>query len=194
MRHRELISNALVHRDLHAWSQGRAIEVRMMPDRLVVHNPGGLYGVTVDRLGQPDVTSARNGRLVEICRYARTSDDTRVVELLATGISTVRRTLAEAGLPAPEFSDLAISFTAILHQRSQVERPAPGPATTELTSAERDLLAVLGLQPVTVHDLVTRTGKTAPALRKTLRRLRDAGLVNQHGGRGQTTTYQSRLV
>jgi hypothetical protein len=33
----------------------------------VVTNPGGLYGITVDRLGHDAVTSARNGRLVAIC-------------------------------------------------------------------------------------------------------------------------------
>jgi len=188
---RELISNALVHRDLHAWSQGRAIEVRLLPDRLVVHNPGGLYGVTVDRLGQPDVSSARNGRLVEICRYARTADDTRVVELLATGISTVRRTLAEAGLPAPEFSDSGIAFSVVLRQPKQGERSATDPSKAELTPVERALLSALGSQPATIHELLERTGRTAPALRKTLRRLREAGRVVQHGGRGLTTTYQS---
>ena len=61
---RELIANAIVHRDLDAWSTGLVIEVRLRRDRLVIGNPGGLYGITVDRLGQDAVTSARNARLV----------------------------------------------------------------------------------------------------------------------------------
>jgi ATP-dependent DNA helicase RecG len=68
---RELISNALVHRDLDRWSEGMAVEVRLDDSRLVVTNPGGLYGITVDRLGKEATTSARNARLVEICRHAR---------------------------------------------------------------------------------------------------------------------------
>ena len=37
---RELIANALVHRDLDNWSAGRAVEVRLRPDRLVIANLG----------------------------------------------------------------------------------------------------------------------------------------------------------
>jgi len=38
---REIIANALIHRDLDDWSQAFAIEVRLRRDRLVVTNPGG---------------------------------------------------------------------------------------------------------------------------------------------------------
>ena len=41
---RELIANALVHRDLDHWSAGRPVEVRLRHDRLVISNPDGLYG------------------------------------------------------------------------------------------------------------------------------------------------------
>ncbi|MFE2639338.1 ATP-binding protein [Streptomyces scopuliridis] len=68
---RELIANALVHRDLDHWSAGLAIEVRLRRDRLVISNPGGLYGITVERLGRDAVTSARNARLVAICQHVR---------------------------------------------------------------------------------------------------------------------------
>ena len=54
---RELISNSIIHRDLNPWSAGLATEVRLRRDRLVIGNPGGLYGITVDRLGQDAVTS-----------------------------------------------------------------------------------------------------------------------------------------
>jgi hypothetical protein len=36
---------------------------------LVVINPGGLYGISVGRLGRNWVTSARNARLVAICQH-----------------------------------------------------------------------------------------------------------------------------
>ncbi|SBW24035.1 transcriptional regulator, TrmB [Candidatus Protofrankia californiensis] len=68
---RELVVNALIHRDLDHWSTGLAIEVRLRRDRLVVSNPGGLYGITVDRLGRDAVTSAHNARLVAICQHVR---------------------------------------------------------------------------------------------------------------------------
>jgi ATP-dependent DNA helicase RecG len=49
---RELLANALVHRELADWSWARAIELRIADDRMVLTNPGGLFGVSVDRLGQ----------------------------------------------------------------------------------------------------------------------------------------------
>ncbi|RMI12880.1 ATP-binding protein [Cellulomonas triticagri] len=187
---RELISNALVHRDLEDWSRGRAIEVRLLSDRLVVTNPGGLYGLTVDRLGQPDATSSRNGRLVEICRYARTATDARVVELLATGISTVRRTASAAGLPEPEFQDRGIAFTAILRSAPpEVQVTSDVVVPRRPTAAEQVVLDALREGPATIHDLVEATGKGAPALRKTLRALRARGRVTQVGGQGRGTTY-----
>lgn len=44
----ELISNALVHRGLDRWSEGMTAEVWLDDSRLVVTNPGGLYGITVE--------------------------------------------------------------------------------------------------------------------------------------------------
>ncbi|WP_130416925.1 helix-turn-helix domain-containing protein [Xylanimonas ulmi] len=122
------------------------------------------------QLGQPDATSARNGRLVEICRYARTPTDARVV--------------------APQFIDEGIAFTAILHAATSSTDTAvtTGPDAT-VTPAAQAILDALGATPATINDLAERTGKAAPALRKTLRALRDAGRVEQIGGPGRATTY-----
>ncbi|WP_235826243.1 ATP-binding protein [Candidatus Frankia alpina] len=64
-------------------------------------NPGGLYGITVDRLGRDAVTSARNARLVAICQHVRTPQTAdRVIEALASGIPTVTEAPAWPGSPA----------------------------------------------------------------------------------------------
>lgn len=50
---REAIVNALAHRDLSTPSRGTPVQVQLFANRLVVVNPGGLYGpVTVDLLGR----------------------------------------------------------------------------------------------------------------------------------------------
>jgi ATP-dependent DNA helicase RecG len=41
---RELIGNALIHRDLAPWTLGETAMLRLDDERLVVRNPGGLYG------------------------------------------------------------------------------------------------------------------------------------------------------
>jgi ATP-dependent DNA helicase RecG len=179
---RELIANALIHRDLDDWSAGLAIEVRLRRDRLVITNPGGLYGITVDRLGRDSVTSARNARLVAICQHVYSAETgARAIEALASGIPIVTDALADAGLPPAHYIDSGIRFTVILSQPAH----APAPATRDQTIYE-----ALGQGLSTVADLEARTGLPAYTLRRSLRALRAQGLVEQLGGQGRPTSYQ----
>jgi ATP-dependent DNA helicase RecG len=179
---RELIANALIHRDLDDWSAGLAIEVRLRRDRLVITNPGGLYGITVDRLGRDSVTSARNARLVAICQHVySTETGARAIEALASGIPIVTDALAEAGLPPARYIDSGIRFTVILSQ------PAPAPVPAPRDSKIYDALTG---GPRTVADLERRTGLPAYTIRRSLRALRAQGLVQQLGGQGRPTTYR----
>lgn len=178
---REVISNALVHRDLAQWSRGFAIEVRHLPDRLVITNPGGLYGLTVDRLGKDVVSSARNGQLLSICQYVRGRDDrSRVVEALASGIPTVVASLVREGLPPAQFIDTAIRFTVVL-RRDAPSRKRP---TISGPSAELVWDALTG-QAQSVQELRVRTHLSAPNLRRILRDLRAQGLIAVEGGVGR---------
>ena len=182
---RELVANALVHRDLDAWSEGLAIEVRLERDRLVVSNPGGLYGITVDRLGREAVTSARNGRLVSVCQDARSpGSGARVIEALATGIPIVAAALTAADLPPALFVDSGIRFAAVLR------RPATRPVGRKLGATELRVYEALAQGPMKVADLETALHLTAANIRKALRSLRADGLVEQQGGPGRPTTYR----
>jgi ATP-dependent DNA helicase RecG len=111
---RELLSNALVHRDLGPYSLGEATTLRLTGTAMVLSNPGGLYGISVQRLGRSGVTSARNGYLVRICQHVRTVAGGRVVEALASGIPTVLRAVAEAGMVPPRFHDQGIRFSVLM--------------------------------------------------------------------------------
>ncbi|MDQ1249220.1 MAG: ATP-dependent helicase RecG [Actinomycetota bacterium] len=180
---RELIANALVHRDLDNWSEGSAVEVRLLSDRFVITNPGGLYGITVDRLGQAKQTSARNGALIEICRYVRTDSGARVVETLASGLPRVLESLAECGQPAPLFDDRAIAFSVVL-RRGAADAPA------SLNRTQMRVLAELARGPASVRDLEARLGLKPATIRKALRALPDRIWVD--GGKGRPTTYSLR--
>ena len=201
---RELVGNALVHRDLDSWSEGMAIEVRLQDDRLVVTNPGGLYGITADRLGQEGTTSAKNARLVEVCKYTRSATNERVVETLASGIPRVLTSLEMDRHPAPLFQDNGLRFTAVVRSRTARDARAAGrkadsqrqtytrasEATQKLSTPAQLVLEAIGPEWVGVAKLQGRTGLQPANLRYHLRALRDAGLVEQEGGRGRPTSYR----
>jgi ATP-dependent DNA helicase RecG len=185
---RELLSNALVHRDLAEWSTSRAIECRLTPSKFTLTNPGGLYGVTADRLGVHPLTSARNRRLVEICKYIRTSDG-NVVEALASGIPAALGAVREAGFPDLDFYDQGITFNVVIRR---TDRPIVAPTSNSQPAGSRDNTGLLSFlsTPKTVAELATYFGASPNAIRKRLSPLRAAGLVTLQGGRGQHTTYK----
>ena len=103
---REVVVNALVHRDLSAGALGAQVQVEMYPDRLVVRNSGGLFGpVELDRLGQPGISSARNGLLLKLLEDVPTRSGGTVVENRGSGIPAMLEALRAAGMARPEFRD-----------------------------------------------------------------------------------------
>ncbi len=96
---REIVLNALVHRDYSIHTEGMPIQLQIFSDRIEVTNPGGLYGrITLDQLGQiqPDT---RNPVL------ATALETLKITENRYSGIPTVRREMLEYGLPMPQFED-----------------------------------------------------------------------------------------
>jgi ATP-dependent DNA helicase RecG len=185
---RELVGNALVHRDLAEWSTSRAIECRLTPGAFRLTNPGGLYGVSADRLGVHPLTSARNRRLVDICKFIRTGDG-NVVEALASGIPAALAAVREAGLPDLDFYDQGITFSVGIQRTETVSAHKPVAVTARTNSHRPELLELLDA-PRTVAELAAALGITQNAVRLRLARLRTANQVTQHGGHGQHTTYQ----
>lgn len=110
---REVIVNAAVHRDLSAASRGAQVQIEMYPDRLVVRNPGGLFGpVTVDQLGDEGISSARNAVMMQILEDVPIPGSVRTVcENRGSGVRTMIHALRAARMSAPEFRDRIGSFT-----------------------------------------------------------------------------------
>lgn len=104
---REVILNALIHRDYSLHTQGIPIGMTFYRDRWELRSPGGLYGrLTIDELGkvQPDT---RNPIL------ARAMETLSLVENRYSGIPTIRRELREAGLKAPVFRSIRGEFQVV---------------------------------------------------------------------------------
>lgn len=129
---REAILNTLVHRDYSIHTEGMPIQLLMYPDRIEIKNPGGIYGrLRVDQLGrmQPDT---RNPVLVTALEAMG------ITENRYSGIPTIRRTTAEAGLKEPVFTDERGSFTVTLYNEPQQIR-----LLSDLTEKEQKLIQFL---------------------------------------------------
>lgn len=111
---REAVVNALVHRDYSPLSHGAQVQVEMYPDRLVVRNPGGLYGVAREEdLGEEGISSARNATLLKLLEDVPLPGSERpVCENRGSGIPTMIAALRQAKLSPPRFTDHIASFTA----------------------------------------------------------------------------------
>lgn len=105
---REVILNALVHRDYSRYTENMPIQLTMYADRMVVRNPGGLYGrMTIDQLGkmQPDT---RNPFLVTAMEALHQTENRY------SGIPRIRTAMEEAAQPEPLFEDIRGEFSVTL--------------------------------------------------------------------------------
>lgn len=105
---REVVLNALVHRDYSIHTEGMPIQLQIFNNRIEITNPGGLYGrISLDKLGQvqPDTRNPVLATALELLK---------ITENRYSGIPTIRREMAEYGLPAPQFEERRGSFKVIL--------------------------------------------------------------------------------
>lgn len=124
---REAIVNALIHRDYSVYTEGTPIQIDFFSDRLEIHSPGGLYGrLTVEDLGhaRPDL---RNPTLAAMSEFMLKTENRY------SGIPTIRREMAAAGLPEPVFEDRRNEFVVILYNKAD--------DTTLSSDTQKDILA-----------------------------------------------------
>jgi ATP-dependent DNA helicase RecG len=84
----------------------------MYPDRLIIRNPGGLFGpVTVDSLGEEGISSARNATLIKLLEDVPLPGETRTVcENRGSGIRAMLNSLLAAGMSPPQFTNKISTF------------------------------------------------------------------------------------
>lgn len=110
---RELILNALIHRDYSFHTETTPISLRLFSDRLEVENPGGLYGrMTLDLLGR--MSADTRNPFIAIGMEVMAEAENRF-----SGIPTIRRLMREAELPAPKFETYRGIFKATLFNKRE---------------------------------------------------------------------------
>lgn len=110
---REAIVNALVHRDLSPAARGTQVQIEMYPSKIIVRNPGGLFGpVSVEDLADDGTSSSRNSFLLKMLEDVTIPGDPRTVcENRGSGIRTMVESLRAAGMSVPRFEDKIASFS-----------------------------------------------------------------------------------
>lgn len=187
---RELIANALVHRDLGPHTQSKRVEIRLLPDRLVITSPGGLWGVSRQQLGTASGKSAVNEHLYGICAYLNTSRGARVIEGEGGGIGEAQRALSEWPADPPIFIDQAVTFTAILMRPGAELIPPASAIQVRTGNPQTRILAVLAAGPLDRTAIAERTGLTRSQTRYALEKLLARDRVVMNGGLGaRNTTY-----
>ncbi|WIM67638.1 ATP-binding protein [Corynebacterium breve] len=191
---REVVANALVHRDLSPASFGSFPMVVKLPAKLIVENPGGLWGLTEQELGKTS-PRARNAILYRMCSAITTPSGRRVIEGHATGIPEVRRVLREAFLPEPFFKDEVIKFRALLSSSTMLDTDALSwisslPGGEHFTVAQKHaLIAMKKGNEITNAAYRSEFPMDSVQARDELQQLVHFGLVRKTGA-GRSTAYE----
>lgn len=105
---REAVLNSVIHRDYSILTENIPVSIEMYRDRIVIRNPGGLYGTgTLSMLGKgrPETRNAALANILELMR---------VTENRYSGIPTMFRETKAFGLPPPKFEirhgDFIVTF------------------------------------------------------------------------------------
>lgn len=123
---REAIANAVIHREYHEYFQGQPVSVDIFPDRVVVTNPGGLWGgKTLDNIDDGE-SKCRNAALMQLAQYTPIEANrigAGVVEGQGSGIAFMINEMQAWSLPKPQFIPKLGSFSVIL-KRAKAKLPS----------------------------------------------------------------------
>ena len=113
---REIILNALIHRDYSIHTENDPIRIEMYPNRIEISNPGGLYGrLTLDELGKTKA-DVRNPFLAAALEILDTTENRY------SGIPTIYAEMKKAGLKEPKFENNRGTFKVTLYNE-KAENP-----------------------------------------------------------------------
>ena len=108
---REIVANALMHRDYHPTAHGTQVRISLYPDRFEVASPGGLHGVhaghsDVAQLIGSSINSTRNALLARLLEDVVIPGTGRpVCENRGSGLRAAVQALDRMGMGPPELDD-----------------------------------------------------------------------------------------
>ena len=172
---RELIVNALVHKDYH---YHEPVTVSVYPDRLEVFNFGKLpEGVTESNLKGKHPSIRRNTSLSEVFFAAG------YVENWAMGIQRIMDACKANGNPEPMFEETFGGVTATLRIRSDKKKPAePIFSNNDLDERDRAIIqCILQNSSCSRKEIAEFTSIPFNAVRYHTSKLSSAGVIRKVG-------------
>jgi ATP-dependent DNA helicase RecG len=153
---REVIANALMHRDYHPLARGTQVRIELFPDRLEVSNPGGLHGpIAREDLLAESISSSRNSVLAKLLEDVEVPGTGRTVcENRGTGLLVAAASLRQAGIEPPELRDLVREFRVVIRNHGLLDDEALAWLATIDTTGLSDRQR-LGLAFIRRHSTIT---------------------------------------
>lgn len=133
---REIITNALIHRDYSTLTENAYISVYMYNDRVEIISPGSLYGTNkLEELGTPVAMETRNPTIVRLLE-----EKSDLIENRHSGIPTAIREMKEYGLPEPEFYSDHGCFRVVLRNGSEQVNEQVSEQVIDIQSGQQESL------------------------------------------------------
>ena len=188
---REIVANALTHRDYHPSAHGSQVRIALYPDRLEVSNIGGLHGpnagqTDVDELIRRGITATRNARLAKLLEDVVVPGTGRpVCENRGSGLRAAVAVLRQAGMEPPTIQDDTAELRVVIRRL----RDSPGgsssfsstpnqPRAIHLTERENQIIELLSGGPRRSSELAQELGISQQATLRWLNIMSDQGLVS----------------
>ena len=176
---REMIINALVHRDYHVTER---ILIRVMNHCITVFSPGGLVPeLTIEKLNEKPISKRRNPLIAEACYMGG------YIEQFGHGITKIKNACVEADLLNPKFNEVNGGFHVELQHNISIRKSKSDkskPQKTQLRNT-RNEISVLGIisknQNVTISEISTLTNLSRSGVNKIIRSLKDHGFIQREG-------------
>lgn len=112
---RELILNALLHRDYSQYTRGEAVSLNIFADRLEITSPGGIFGgYSLKSIETQQVRSLRNPILANLVEMSN------LTENRGTGLVVAERAMLARNLPVPKYEIINNHFKATLYNSNQI--------------------------------------------------------------------------
>ena len=187
---REAVANAVVHRDYGEALSGMAVTVDVFDDRVVVTNPGGLWGgKTLENIAD-GVSRCRNGALMRLAQ-AIPSAAGSPAEGAGTGVPLMTSEMRAAGLADPVFKADIGTFRVTLYRPGFPNEGAQARHTVAAKKAPAEKSALRGAQveyavmqlleeesaPLGIQEIADRIGVAIWTARRSVRSLVNKGVV-----------------